>query len=211
MRLKYDFDVAILADGLFPQRKEIQDLITRIPLVVCCDGASQKLVDFGRIPDFIVGDLDSTLIELKESYPERMIHMPDQNSNDLTKSVHFCLSKGLRKIIILGATGLREDHTLGNISLLQAYAPIVDEVVMASDYGVFTPITQTTTFESYVSQQVSIFSLTPESTLSTIGLKYSIENRSLLSWWEGTLNESLGDGFTIQLHTVGRFIVYRAF
>lgn len=205
------YDVLILADGLFPQKEEIQKLIIESSVVVCCDGAAQKLLAFGRMPDYVVGDLDSVTPELKKLYPERMVHRPDQNSNDLTKSVEFCISKGLQKIIIVGATGLREDHTLANISLLHHYSPLVDKVVMISDFGIFTPISKSCEFLSFASQQVSIFSLSTDCAISTVGLKYLIENRSLNSWWEGTLNESLGDEFTIQLHTSGRLIIYQVY
>ena len=205
------YDVLILADGLFPQKEEIQKLIIESSVVVCCDGAAQKLLAFGRMPDYVVGDLDSVTPELKKQYPERMVHRPDQNSNDLTKSVEFCISKGLRNIVIVGATGLREDHTLANISLLHHYTPLADNVVMVSDFGIFTPISNSTVFLSYKGQQVSIFSLSTDCAISTVGLKYLIENRSLNSWWEGTLNESVGEDFAIVLHTPGRLIIYQVY
>ncbi|MDD2657435.1 MAG: thiamine diphosphokinase [Candidatus Pacebacteria bacterium] len=206
-----DFDAIILADGLFPHRKEIRELITKSNVVVCCDGASQKLLDFGRIPDFVVGDLDSTPMELKTRFPEKMVYRPDQNSNDLTKSVEFCLTKGFKKLLIVGATGLREDHTLGNIALLHLYINKVEGIKMISDWGVFTAIVQTTGFDSVPGQQISLFSLTPETLISVEGLKYPIENCSLSSWWEGTLNEALGTHFAIKLHNAGKIIVYQAF
>ena len=61
--------------------------------------------------------------------------MEDQEINDLTKSVRFAHTQGYREVLILGATGLREDHTLGNISLLMDYAHLFKRVEMLSDYG----------------------------------------------------------------------------
>lgn len=203
--------VLILADGLFPQKESVLKLIREAKAVVCCDGAAQKAIAFGRVPDYVVGDLDSITPELKMLWPDRMVHVPDQNSNDLTKAVRFCLSKGWKKLVIIGATGLREDHTLANISLLHQYLPICESVEMVSDYGRFTAIDKTTEFTSFPKQQVSIFSLTPETPLTFHGLRYTVENYKLESWWQGTLNESVGDTFSIELNAPGRIIVYRVF
>lgn len=203
--------VVVLADGLFPQQEKVLKLIREAKSVVCCDGAAQKAIAFGRVPDYVVGDLDSINPELKTLWPDRMVHVPDQSSNDLTKAVIFSLSKGWRDIVIIGATGLREDHTLANISLLHQYLPICDSVEMVSDFGRFSAIDKTTKFNSFPKQQISVFSLTPETPLTFHGLRYPVENYQLDSWWKGSLNESVGDRFTIELNAPGRIIVYRAF
>ena len=60
----------------------------------------------------------------------------DQETNDLTKSVHFCAYKTDEEIAIVGGTGYREDHTLGNISLLADYMEAAT-VMMVTNYGIF--------------------------------------------------------------------------
>jgi len=203
-----DYKNIILADGLFPSSEQVQSLLKKAEAIVCCDGATKKLLDFGLEPDYIVGDLDSLSLEFKQRFAQKIIQNPDQETNDLTKAVEFCISKNWKQIAILGATGLREDHTLGNISLLCDYKKQLDEVVMISDFGIFTPILETTTFKSFPGQQVSIFSLHPETKLTFKGLKYPVTNQSFTSWWQGTLNASLGDSFEIVLHNKGEIIVY---
>ena len=114
---------------------------------------------------------------------------------------------GLNKIKIVAATGKREDHTLGNISLLLEYMKNVD-VEMITDYGIFTPISSTTKFKSMAGQQVSIFNL-DNSPITSHNLKYPLNNMILDNLWKGTLNDSLGEWFTID--TNGKTIVYRTF
>ena len=205
------YDAIILADGLFPERNEIRKLIKECPCVICCDGAAQKLISFGRMPDFVIGDLDSLPMYIKEQLGEKLIHVPDQNTNDLTKAVQFAITKGKKRVLIAGATGLREDHTLGNISLLHHYLKGLDSVEMISDFGRFTPIIYSSTFASFAGQQISFFSLTPNCPISVEGLKYPIDNQTLGEWWVGTLNESLGEAFSVKLHESGKIIVYQAF
>lgn len=199
----------ILADGKFPENPQVIHTIKSAETIVCCDGAANKLVSFGLEPTYIAGDLDSITPDLKEKYNDRLYYSPDQETNDLTKAVELCVEKGLDNLYIIGATGLREDHTLANISLLTDYAKTV-KVDMLTDYGVFTPILSTAAFESKKGQQVSVFSLTLDSPLILHGLKYPVVNRPFTSWWQGTLNESLGDVFRIEFKD-GRLIVFREY
>lgn len=198
----------ILADGLFPSSEQTQKMLWEAESIVCCDGAAQKLLDFGIEPQFIAGDLDSLSDEFKQRFASKITINPDQEINDLTKAVEFCLSKQWDNIAILGATGLREDHTLGNISLLCDYKKRVNDIVMISDTGIFIPILKTTTFQSFPGQQISIFSLDPQNKLSFKGLKYPVHNHAFTSWWQGTLNASCGDSFEIILHEKGSVLVY---
>ena len=180
----------IVANGRFPSAELPLRLLKEAKTIIACDGAVKTLYEKGIHPDAIVGDLDSI-------------------PADLTKSVRFAHTQGYREVLILGATGLREDHTLGNISLLMDYAHLFKRVEMLSDYGLFTPILETTTFASYPGQQISIFVLYPEGEISTEGLRWPIRRRKLTSWWQGTLNEALGDQFTVTLSPDCRVIIYR--
>ena len=198
----------ILADGQFPQHNVPLGILRSTDEIICCDGATGKLVNAGIEPKYIVGDLDSIPTDLKLKYADRLHLFPEQDTNDLTKAINFCIDKNYDTIYILGATGLREDHTLGNISLLIAYAMKGLSVKMITDHGTFSPIFSSTTIKSYKGQQISIFQLTSETLISTKGLMYPIENRSLLKWWQGTLNEALSDSFEINFDN-GELIVFQ--
>ncbi|MDH6311983.1 thiamine pyrophosphokinase [Parabacteroides sp. PFB2-10] len=201
----------VVADGLFPSLAFLPDLLREAKRVIACDGAVVTLLAHGVTPDAIVGDMDSIPEELKERFADRIHTYSEQETNDLTKAVHFAEQAGEKEVLIVGATGLREDHTLGNISLLADYGPLFDRVEILTDWGLFTPIDRTATFDSYPGQQVSIFSLTPDTKITTEGLCWPIQEKGLSSWWQGTLNEALADQFTIRLSSPGRFIVYRLF
>ncbi|MBP5584698.1 MAG: thiamine diphosphokinase, partial [Bacteroidales bacterium] len=157
----------------------------------------------------IVGDFDSIAKEVRETYSDIMFHNPDQETNDLTKSMQWAKQQGFHDVTILGATGLREDHAIANISLLAEYERQGFMVRMVSDFGVFTPISHTHSFPSFKGQQVSIFSLQPDVTIRSENLKYSFD-RPLRSWWCGTLNESLGEQFTLHFDE-GKVLVYQTF
>ncbi|RNC64058.1 thiamine diphosphokinase [Proteiniphilum sp. X52] len=196
----------IIANGRFPSHPVPLSCIKEAEFIICCDGAANDFIARGGVPDAIVGDCDSISEENRIRFADILHPNPDQETNDLTKSVQFCVENGRREIIIVGGTGKREDHTLGNISLLADYAELA-EVIMLTNWGIFTPIHSTTVFKSYKGEQVSIFSIDPKK-LTTHNLKYPVEGRILTNWWQGSLNESLGDSFSIDPE--GRVIVFQA-
>lgn len=197
----------IIANGRFPRHTIPLSKIEESGYIVCCDGAANDFIAQGGIPDAIVGDCDSISAENKKRFAGILYFDSDQETNDLTKSVRFCVKKGIKRITIVGGTGKREDHTLGNISLLADYKEVVD-VSMVTDWGIFTPIHSATVFNSFKGEQVSIFAIEPKA-LSTDQLKYPIDAKILTNWWQGSLNESLGDTFSISPE--GKVIVFQAY
>ncbi|HUW06525.1 MAG TPA: thiamine diphosphokinase [Williamwhitmania sp.] len=205
-----DFDAVILANGKYPEREEPVSILSSAKFLICCDGAAVKHVGRGNTPDAVVGDLDSLPGELKLAFAEKLYHDPDQNTNDLTKSIRFCQANGFRRIAILGSTGLREDHTLGNISLMVNYAQTDLDVTIITDTGIFIPVLASRSFASFAGQQISLFSFNSETTITTEGLKYPIVGQKLSMWWQGTLNEALGESFRIDF-SPGPLAVYFLF
>lgn len=205
--MKKEKYTVIIANGRFPQHKIPLSYINKASFIVCCDGAANNFIEQGGTPNAIVGDGDSISEINKQLFSSILHQVTNQDTNDLTKAVLFCIEKGIDNIIIVGGTGKREDHTLGNISLLTEYIDKV-KVKMITNYGIFTPIYQTTVFKSFIGQQVSLFAFSDKS-LSTEGLKYPLKDAKLTNWWQGTLNESTQKQFTIQ--TKGKLIVFQTF
>lgn len=199
----------ILANGNFPNHPiPLSILYSNKEHIICCDGAIDSLIKTGIVPHAIVGDCDSLSEHNKIRFANIIHQVHEQDTNDLTKSVVFCIENNIDEIIILGATGRREDHTIANIGLLADYVDSIDNVSIVTDYGVFNVISKTSNFESFVGQQVSLFSVS-DCIVTTQNLKYSINKRSLKKWWEATLNESLASNFIIE--TDDKLIVYRVF
>ena len=197
----------IIANGQFPTHEMSLSFLQKADFIVCCDGAANDFIAQGGKPDAIVGDCDSISDENRNRFATIIVENNCPNCNDLTKAVAFCVEQGRTNIVILGGTGKREDHTLGNISLLAEYIEIA-EVKMITNYGIFTPINADASFDSFAGQQVSIFSIDSEAVTSH-NLKYPLHNVVLSNWWQGTLNESCGDFFSIK--SGGRVVVFQAF
>lgn len=133
--------------------------------------------------------------------------MDEQEDNDLTKATRYCVSKGLRRIVYLGATGLREDHTLGNISLMVRYALEMGvRPLLATNYGWFVVAEGDAAFDSFPRQQVSIFNVDCQS-LTSEKLRWNAY--PYRQFWQGTLNEAFGNEFLLKAD--GHYLVYRTY
>ncbi|MDR0294602.1 MAG: thiamine diphosphokinase [Prevotellaceae bacterium] len=201
--------VVIVADGAFPQHPVPLEILQKAATIVCCDGACNKLLQHGFTPHHIVGDMDSISPLLQQRFAAILHHFPDQETNDLTKAVKFCIAKGCEAVDIVGATGCREDHSIGNISLLADYAADI-RVKMISDTGIFTPLLSSAALDSFPEQKVSIFCLTPAICIISQGLKYPLNEVIFDSWWKGTLNKATGHRIDLQFN-FGKIIVYQSF
>lgn len=199
-------EAVVVGNGEFPSHEIPLQVLDSSSLVICCDGGANSYIESGRTPQFIIGDGDSLSTDNRTRFADRFLHNSDQETNDQTKAVRYLHSKGIRRIAIVAATGKREDHTLGNISLLQEYLHMGMEVTMLTDYGFFVAVRGTQTFKSFAGQQVSVFGLQTQGMRSQ-GLKYSLYD--FTAWWQGTLNEAEGKEFTI--FTEGEYLVYRTY
>ena len=199
----------IVADGNFPVNEIPLAYLKSAGRIVCCDGSAENLIKAGYIPDAIVGDMDSLNESIAGRFQDRIFSNSNQETNDLTKSVEWCDERGFRDLVIVGATGKREDHTIGNISLLAEYIRNAS-VKIVTDTGILMALTKSSGVSSFPGQQVSIFSIDPCTEVTSEGLKYPLEGKKLTNWWVATLNEAEGESFALKF-TGGPLIIYLNF
>lgn len=202
--------IVILAAGDFPQAEAPLQALREADIRICCDSAAEALVAHGIEPDRIVGDLDSLRQDFRQRYRNILTHISEQDDNDLTKAFHLALTLNPSFITIVGATGKREDHTLGNVSLLLDYvreAPC--PVTILTDFGRFEAITDTATLPAVPGQQVSIFAFDNSLKIESAGLKYPTGQVRFDTLWKATLNEAISDTFTLTLsHPCGVLLFF---
>lgn len=197
------YDAVVLCDGDFPIREPALSTLLDAPYIVCCDGAANGYINKGYTPDAIIGDGDSLSPIYREHYRSLIVFNEDQQTNDQTKAVQFIIEQGKEDVLILGATGKREDHTLGNISLLIEYLRMGLQIRMLTDHGLFIPSKNNRKLNTYPGQQISIFNF-GATDFSAKGLKYPV--RDFTDWWQGTLNEAQEK--QIEIDAQGEYIIY---
>ena len=129
----------------------------------------------------------------------------EQEHNDQTKAVRWALNNltGIEQIHILGGTGGRADHTIGNTSLLMEYTRMFDlgeiTIEMVTDEGTIFPINDTIEFECGPGRSISIFSPDNSLKIRSEGLAYPTDDVLFDNWWKATLNKTVQDKVRLEL------------
>ena len=196
--------IVILADGNYPTAKYPLSLLRDADYIICCYASVLKLKDIA--PNYIVGDMDTLPAEYKAQYRDIIVQSSCQETNDQTKAFRWVLDNlsNVGSIYILGATGEREDHTIGNISLLTEYARSYDldamgiTLEMVSDYSTIFAITDTCEMECGEGRKVSIFSPDNSLRIKSQGLEWPTDDVVFDNWWKATLNRASQDNVRLE-------------
>lgn len=178
---------ALFVNGEFEKNNRLMKQINQSDLIVAVDGGLQHVMASGFTPHVIIGDLDSidsTDLEYFERSGVDIIKFPVQkDETDLELAVEHVLNLGFEEIIILGATGGRIDHFLGNFLLFsnpkyQKYQ--ISILTKNSEVFYCKPCQQ---LEGLVGDRVSLIPISEiVSGIKTTGLMYPLENEDLLRW-----------------------------
>lgn len=148
--------------------------------VICADGGIRC---YDGTPDVFVGDFDSYLGEVADDVVV-VKHNPHKDATDGTLSLEYAVEKlGADEIVLYGVTGGREDHVLGNYSLL-AYAKKLGANAVAHDDGLDLYFADgDLSFSAKSGDLVSIVPFDGECVVAhSVGLEYPLENLTLTSY-----------------------------
>jgi thiamine pyrophosphokinase len=142
---------------------------------------------------------------MQKRYADIIIKENEQEHNVQTKAVRWALNNltGIEQIHILGGTGGRADHTIGNTSLLMEYTRMFDlgeiTIEMVTDEGTIFPINDTIEFECGPGRSISIFSPDNSLKIRSEGLAYPTDDVLFDNWWKATLNKTVQDKVRLEL------------
>ncbi len=100
---------------------------------VFCDGGLRHLPRLHARPDLIVGDFDSC--ERPETETETIVLPREKDDTDTVYAAREAVHRGFDSFLLLGMTGGRMDHTLGNLSLLLWLDARGKTALLADDYS----------------------------------------------------------------------------
>lgn len=204
-------NVVIICDGQFPKTEYPRYLIRTADFIICCDGALRKFIRnskaiFGeeRLPDLVTGDMDTLPASWQKKYSDIIIKETEQEHNDQTKAVRWALGNipDIDHIYIIGATGGRADHTIGNLSLLMEYTRMFDlgntAIEAVADDGTMFAVNDTIEFDCGIGRSVSIFSPDNSLRIKSAGLEYPTDHVVFDNWWKATLNKAVQDNVRLE-------------
>lgn len=103
----------VICNGTPPSDELLNRFWQPADVRIAADGGANSLVVRGRIPDYVVGDLDSLSTASRACLrSECLREITDQDTNDVTKVLQFCEELGVSEVHLLGVQGDRTDHFL---------------------------------------------------------------------------------------------------
>ncbi len=173
-------------------------------LTIAVDSGMSFFYRQGWVPDYIVGDFDSvkpeilqSFLELKEDKPKVLQFQPEKDETDTEIAIRTAIGQGCGAIHILGATGSRLDHVLGNIHLLGMAMERGVEVIMADPNNRIRMVREGLVLKKggQYGKYVSLLPFTPQVTgLTLTGFKYPLDQYTLECYHSlGVSNEITGE------------------
>ena len=193
-------ETVILAAGDFPQKgSEAWKLLAEARRVVCCDSAANLYHRaLKKWPTVTVGDMDSA-----KRPGGIVVRITEQDTNDLAKAVRYCAAQGWERPVVLGATGGREDHTLGNI-----FRAMDLGLEVVTDCGRFIPVEGTMTLNVRKGAAVSVFATDRGTKVRSKGLEWPLDGVTFENLYCATLNRAKAARITLTASK--RILIYVA-
>lgn len=170
--------VLILCNGEPPTEDLFQKYRAKADYFIAADGGGNVALQYNTTPDAVVGDLDS--FKGSDTASFEIIFRPDQETNDLEKALDLALKEQCTDACILGATGLRLDQTLKNLSVLKQYNEKFEQLRIIDNFGDLRLLETPFEADIAIGTQISLFPLSGKvSGITTIGLKYPLKDEAL--------------------------------
>jgi thiamine pyrophosphokinase len=201
----------LICNGSVPNQNLALFLAHCAEAIVCADGGANHAFAHGITPSLILGDLDSIRCEVRGHFEKEGVEirrLSGQDDTDFEKALKHLRESGATHLAILGLTGGRLDHTLGNLSILMRYVNDF-EIVVYDDLYRIDVIHSGKEFRSEPGRRVSLLPLLDAREMTTGGLEYSLEKESLIfGEREGSCNTAVASTFHVEL-AKGTLLVFR--
>lgn len=168
--------------------------------IVAADGALNRLMERGVVPNMVIGDLDSA--EERYLAQVKSWQILDQNTSDFEKTIAYLQDQNLLPTLVLGVGGGCLDHVLYNTGLLMRHKLMFyDKPIMG------LVLEQTRSFQLPFHTKLSLLG---NAVVSTEGLKWNLSRTKLTFPGQSScFNRSVGDEVIIHVeHGCVMLLIY---
>ncbi|OPX51273.1 thiamine diphosphokinase [Clostridium thermobutyricum] len=198
-------DVLIVSGGTEPSKELLLEYKNKVSFIIGVDKGCNVLYKYNITPNLIVGDFDSGDLKVVEYFKNTGIEVRKYSTHKDYTDTHLAynIAKELgdvKKIYLLGATGTRFDHSLGNLGLFlnsledDIYLEIVD------DNNIMFIVDRKTTIKNRKNKVLSFHGLSDEVRNFTIkNAKYELERYNLKLLEPRAICNEFLDGEDVQI------------
>lgn len=205
----------LFCNGEPPKGAFAKKLAAGASFIAAADGGANIARSCGVVPHLVVGDLDSVKSSTLTWFTSRrrprteVVHLTRQDNTDLEKALDLFLEWGVTRALLLGATGRRLDHTLGNLSVIWNYTQRI-AITVAGDDWTALPIG---TLKQVRAKRGTIVSIIPFGACSGVtlaGLRYPLTDAEMPVGSIGLSNVVVRSPFSIRVREGNLLMVVQA-
>lgn len=147
----------IVAGGKIPSRELFLSEIEDADYLIAADKGAEVFYEYEVMPHILIGDFDSAnrlVIDYFRNV-EMVKFLPEKDYTDSELAFNKALEKGSEEIVLLGCTGSRLDHVLGNLGLLRKALELNKKAKIKDDNNTILLIEGKTTLYGNCGQTIS--------------------------------------------------------
>lgn len=215
---KDSWGLVVLFGGDLPADPIIKNTVKESLYCICADGGTRIAYECDRIPDLLVGDMDSIDHEGLEwcinNNVRQKKYEPEKDYTDGEIALDFAIKiakdKAIKRITVIGAYGNRLDHMLANLLIGQKVLDQGLEIVYLNDNSIVYLLSDNSSLKikSSNGRTVSLLPMVEKVFGVTLkGFKYLLEDAEMTNDRAyGISNEMIAENGSISLKK-GRLMV----
>lgn len=134
-------EIVVVLGGDIPQDDAIREFVKKSAYCIGADSGADALHVWGRIPDLMVGDMDSVseaaLQWCRGFNVEQKLYEPEKDYTDgeiaFGLAADYAQEHGIKRIYVVGAYGSRLDHSMANIFIGKQVVDRGIEIIYLND------------------------------------------------------------------------------
>lgn len=203
--------LAVLANGDWNADWGRREL-AKFDVLICADGGGNHALQSGRLPEVLIGDLDSITPENLELCRQKDVLIRkfprEKDETDLELALEYAVGqlrfqsspRDSHPLWLYGATGGRVDHLLGNLALLLNFLKRGYCIHIKDPRQEIYLLQGRDVLKGRPGQEVSIISVTEKACVTTEGLYYPLKGDIMVQDSpRGISNVFLGEEAVVQV------------
>lgn len=203
----------VISSGTINNYSILDSMVEEVNFIVCADGGMDHLMKINRLPDLVLGDLDSISEQALDYINKNKIAIQKypsiKDATDTALAMEYLVDEGFRDITLIGVTGTRQDHTIANVLLLNTLYDKGVKGKIVDDNNVIYLIDDYLELKYQEGSYVSIVPITDNGIeVSLEGFYYNLNNEKIkFGSTYGISNKITNDYGKIKIHS-GRALVF---
>lgn len=205
----------VISSGEINDYTLLKKLIDENDYIVCADGGIDHIMKIEKIPNIVLGDLDSIsdsgiqYIKDKNIKIKKFPAIKDNTDSEL--AIMYLFDLGMEELTLIGGSGTRLDHTLANVFLMKKFNKDNKFLRIVDDNNIINYVLDEIKINRLHNRFVSIIPLSPEGIIVSLnGFKYPLKNQYIeFSSTLAISNEIIHDNAYVTIHK-GEALVFES-